>query len=660
MNSKADNFLLQSAERYLAAGFSILPTGNDKRPTLSEWTPYQREKASSQQVKEWFFNGTRNLAVIGGAVSGNLEVIDFDCDMEGMPEWERLVNEEAPGLLEKLYFETSPHGGHIVYRCLPEITIPGNSKLAEKLVEVVGPGLHPHPYKGEPKLEAKQYQGKWIIAPDLIETRGTGGYCLVAPSKGYVSKHGDLCTLPVLTQEERDLLIDTARSLNEVLPEVKQPKAHEGGKQASGQGLLPGQDYDERGDLRALLQKHGWTFKGHSSDGREKWARPGKERGKVNSATLTDGKVLYVFSSNAHPFEVSKGYGPFAVYATLEHGGDFSAASKALAAQGYGEKQGSPDALKASAGGAPTMADLKMFIDMAVDAGQFFTTEQVCRGLGAYTREHKKHIYTGLSRLTQEGVIKKDPYRHGGFRRPLQIGAYDMGGEIEQNPLVDIKLPLEIQNFVTIERNQLVCVAGRYDAGKSSFLYHTMRLNYRTHKVVHFSSPEWELNAIKKRMDDLGIERPHPNVFCYPMLEGYEDLIPDCSCIVLVDYIRTQDDPRDIDRQFYRILQNLKGGVALAAIQKHPGQDKPTGGQFAVHAPHHVILLDKMKEDGAYICKFFKVKGSQDLEGYFRVFGFGKKGRYLTPYMDTWKKGEIKWSKPKDNNDNDDNQANKK
>ena len=186
-----------------------------------------------------------------------------------------------------------------------------------------------------------------------------------------------------------------------------------------------------------------------------------------------------------------------------------------------------------------------------------------------------------------------------------------------------------------------------------------MQLNYRSHKIIHFSSSEWDQNAIKKRMDELHIERPHPNVLSYQMLEGYEDLIPQEPCIVLVDYIRTQDDPRDIDRQFYRILRNLNGGVAFAAIQKHPGLDKPTGGQFAVHAPHHVILLDKLKDSNAFICKIFKTKSEKDLEGLFRVFGF-KEGRCLIPCMTTWKKGEIKWTSTKDNEDNEDNQDNKK
>ena len=64
------------------------------------------------------------------------------------------------------------------------------------------------------------------------------------------------------------------------------------------------------------------------------WCRPGKSTGC--SATLKE-SVFYVFSSNAAPFEPSQACSPFAVYALLEHGGDFSAATRQLAAEGYGK-----------------------------------------------------------------------------------------------------------------------------------------------------------------------------------------------------------------------------------------------------------------------------------------------------------------------------------
>ncbi|HRP64416.1 MAG TPA: AAA family ATPase, partial [Phycisphaerales bacterium] len=83
---------------------------------------------------------------------------------------------------------------------------------------------------------------------------------------------------------------------------------------------------------RDILTGRGWTLIRPGEN--EHWRRPGKSAG--TSATLKN-RVFYVFSTNAPPFEAHKGYSPFAVYALLDHNGDFTAAAAALAADGYGK-----------------------------------------------------------------------------------------------------------------------------------------------------------------------------------------------------------------------------------------------------------------------------------------------------------------------------------
>ena len=83
------------------------------------------------------------------------------------------------------------------------------------------------------------------------------------------------------------------------------------------------------------MRRHGWTLARGGEN--EYWRRPGKDQGW--SATLR-GRVLYVFSSNAAPFEPDRAYSPFAAYTLLEHAGDFAAAAAALRSEGYGEVGG--------------------------------------------------------------------------------------------------------------------------------------------------------------------------------------------------------------------------------------------------------------------------------------------------------------------------------
>ena len=49
-------------------------------------------------------------------------------------------------------------------------------------------------------------------------------------------------------------------------------------------------------------------------------------------------RFLFVFSSNAHPFESEHGYSKFSAFVLLEYGGDFVAAARALAERDFGKQ----------------------------------------------------------------------------------------------------------------------------------------------------------------------------------------------------------------------------------------------------------------------------------------------------------------------------------
>jgi len=302
--------LLETAQSYLSSGLSVLPAKRqNKCPAIKSWKAFQDRLPTATEVEAWFSNDHDALCIVTGKASGNLEIIDFDHGGELFAAWSALVEENAPGVLDRLVIEQTPSGGwHAVYRCETEVA--GNLKLSQG--------------ERDDKLTT------------LIETRGNGGLFLCAPTPKYELVQGAFTAIPTLIADERDLLLGAARQLNEHWVKAEPELA----QRIPVSGLLPGEDFNRRGDVKALLEKHGWKYLYHKNDN-DYFRRPGKTSGGC-SASLKD-RTFFVFSSNATPFEAWKSYSPFAVYAHLEHYGDYSFAARDLASQGYGDPLPEPD-----------------------------------------------------------------------------------------------------------------------------------------------------------------------------------------------------------------------------------------------------------------------------------------------------------------------------
>ena len=311
---------IKTAEKCIEAGISVIPIRTDgSKAAAVEWSSYQKQRADAETVQSWFGNGhCLGVAAIGGEVSGGLEAIDFDAP-ELAKDWADLLKQQgASDLLECLVIVQTPSGGwHVYYRCS---VVEGNQKLAQKSDPTPD---NPHGRK------------------TLIETRGRGGYVLLPGSPAechpsgrlYELKRGDLSCIPQITPEERTLLLDSARVFDE-LP--AQPKKTVDGGARTKNGDRPGDDFNLRTGWAEILESHG-AKRIYARGDIEHWQRPGKTGPGISATTNYAGSgLLYVFSSNWAPFEPETSYNRFAAYALLNHNGDFKAAAKELAKQGFG------------------------------------------------------------------------------------------------------------------------------------------------------------------------------------------------------------------------------------------------------------------------------------------------------------------------------------
>jgi hypothetical protein len=246
------------------------------------------------------------VAIVTGAVSGGLTVLDFDAPALFAP-WVEQVQPQAPALVSTLPVVQTPSGGYHVYlRCAG--VVQGNQKLA---VDPARPG------------------GKYT----LIETRGEGGYVLAPPSTGYTLLQGDLTAIPVVDARAYALLLDAARHFSRAAVAPHRPTRARPAR--SRDGSRPGDDFNRRGDVLPILERHGWR-RVRQRGAESYWRRPGKRLGHSATYNYGNTRCFYVFTTNAPPFEPERAYSPFAVFALLEHGGDYRAAARRLRRLGYG------------------------------------------------------------------------------------------------------------------------------------------------------------------------------------------------------------------------------------------------------------------------------------------------------------------------------------
>lgn len=309
------------------AGCSIVPiqSNGTKRPTR-DWSILQKTRLTRDEVLNYWRSPELGVAIICGAISGNLEMTELeslatDEDSLHMIQLEcrvRGVDDLWTSLLLGGYAEWTPSGGiHLLYR-IEDHEVPGNTKLAATAT------------------------GK-----TLAETRGEGGYVIVAPSPGCCHPTGEPWTtvagtqgsIPTITWSQRQAIHSAiTAALDETPPAPVAPPRRE--VLLSPQENRPGDEFDARTDWRDILEPAGWTFSHGVAGGETFWTRPGKDRRDGHSAsTGYNGNKdrLYVWSTDAG-LPVETPLSKFFVYAHYEFGGNMSAAAKSLAQSGYGNQ----------------------------------------------------------------------------------------------------------------------------------------------------------------------------------------------------------------------------------------------------------------------------------------------------------------------------------
>lgn len=328
----------EAALNWYDAGCSMIPIRADgtKRPTV-EWKPYMAQRATRDQVSKWFVAGL-GIGIVCGKASRNLEMLELEGRAASSEDLtavlaecrKRAVDHVFESLLSQGYAEWTPSGGlHMLYR-ISDHEVPGNTKVARRPATAEELAVNP---KDTIKV--------------LSETRGEGGYVIVAPTHGAVHPTGDswsvaagaIGVIPTITWEDRQRLVNAVYAALDQMP-AEQPVNRPAPSTLLPQdGSRPGDDFNTRATWDEILKPHGWRIH-HQTLQETYWTRPGKQKVDGWSATTgynNEADRLYVWSTST-PFNAETPYNKFSAYALLEHHNDFGAAARALAARGFGSR----------------------------------------------------------------------------------------------------------------------------------------------------------------------------------------------------------------------------------------------------------------------------------------------------------------------------------
>ncbi|MFI5755653.1 DUF927 domain-containing protein [Streptomyces sp. NPDC051569] len=337
---------LQAAARELHdAGLCVLPVKPDgsKAPDVRSWTQYKVTRSTPDEHDAWFGDGQRTgIGAVTGTVSGGVVLIEFEglAVKEGVLDQvaELARNSQLGDLWEAVtggWAERSPSGG-VHYK----VVVTGrpadpNTKLARRLARE-------DEYTPEERQRVSEKPGT-KIARVLIETRGEGGFVVVAPSHGtthpsgepYTRLAGGPSTMPTVGADELDAIYALCRAFDAMpMPEAPKTAPRPAPPRRDG-SLRPGDDFEARASWADILRG---VFRPLTTRGSEtQWGWADGVGGVKATTGRDEHDRLWVFATGCE-FQSEVPYSKFGAYALLNHGGDHKAAARELARQDYGTR----------------------------------------------------------------------------------------------------------------------------------------------------------------------------------------------------------------------------------------------------------------------------------------------------------------------------------
>jgi hypothetical protein len=152
-----------------------------------------------------------------------------------------------------------------------------------------------------------------------------------------------------------------------------------------------------------------------------------------------------------------------------------------------------------------------------------FSTQQMYSDLAI--RDHQDKTTARVALHGMKGSIIEADGERAGCYRIISDRLQEMDLENVCLDSLDLWLPFDLHNYVSVLPGNLIVVAGGPDAGKSAFLLNAIKRNVDRWQCHYFNS-EMGPEELRKRLDLFGdFPRKHKNFHAYERSSDFQDVI---------------------------------------------------------------------------------------------------------------------------------------
>jgi hypothetical protein len=534
---------------YLKENLSLIPVPFKEKGAIIKWQEYQSRKATDEEIQKWFMNGHQtNLAVVCGAISENLVVLDCDTS-DKFYELSSIICEKT-GTTDIIDYTTivrTSKGCHIYF------------KTDSPVKSMKFPNLD---IKGE---------GGYVIGPPSIHPSGAE-YKFISDTGVPPIRH---------IKSLKDIGIDVEQK-----PPEQQPTNQPGWVSQLLQGVGQGGRNDAGAKLAGYFRNivpidvlatilENWNLKNSPP-------LPPQELNQIirSAERYQPRRDTNVINTTNNIYNRERDTRPSSV-----------------------PKQNVTENVTENVTSLSDRID-----DWVCHTSAWFDTSELDKELGIVSQKDKDNRRQVLCRLEEKKLIERHFKENKKWRfvnRQLEELNYKQLAVTTPLPIV---MPLGISELVNLHQGNLVVLAGTTNAGKTAFALEIIRLNNTSPMACYYFYSEGGAHELRDRLDKCpGMSIEEWKFKLFSRATNFADVIaPDC--LNVIDYLELTDDFYLVNKHLTDICNRIGTGLAVVCIQKKKLAEFARGGELSAEKARLYIALDEAEGQSNARAKIVKGK----------------------------------------------------